>query len=73
VCQRLGGFGVSGIIDDDGKAVGSQALGNRRADAARGARNDRYLVGFACYFMSPLGFAACPRSMGAAYILPMVG
>ncbi len=51
--ERLGGFGVAGIIDDDDEALAGEALRDRRADAARGARYDCYLTGLIGHFQPP--------------------
>jgi hypothetical protein len=39
--QRVRGFCICGIIDDDGKAVAGQPFRHRGANAARGAGHDR--------------------------------
>jgi hypothetical protein len=50
--ERLGGFRVRGIIDDDGEAVGREPLRDGGADAARGSGDDRYFTGLVGHVFS---------------------
>ena len=59
--QRLGGFGIAGIVDDDGEAVAGETLRHSGTDATGGACYDCYFVGFVGHFQSPHAFAASPR------------
>jgi hypothetical protein len=58
--QVLGRLGLAGVVDDDGEAVAGQAFGDRAANAARGAGDDRDLVAWRGSFLSLL---ADPRRL----------